>query len=198
MKFLNINDIKLKVTLDAEDTARYGIDITSGECGSREVRGVIRDILEIAKAECGFSADGDKILVQCYPLENGECELLVTRLGVVSRKDRAAISSADGVSLLEHKRGVYRFSAFSELYAAVRAGANPERRADLYRDDLGRYYLHTDEEFADGISECEIFIEYGERLSSLPIAVLSEYGTLVAKDNAIKYVLDGGGGASVV
>ena len=37
----------------------------------------------------------------------------------------------------------------------------------------------------DGISELEIFVEFGERISSVPIAVLSEYGTLLAKKNAI-------------
>ena len=192
MKFLNINDIKLKVTLSREDATRYGIDATASDYSSRRIRGVIRDILELASAECGFSATGDKILVQCYPLPDGESELLITRLGVVSKKDREAISGADGVSLIEHRRGVYRFQSWEALCSAVRVGARTDRAADLYRDDLGRYYLHIDEDFTDGISECEIFVEYGERLCSLPVSVLSEYGTLLAKDDAATYVLNGG------
>ena len=75
---------------------------------------------------------------------------------------------------------------------AVRAVYRTGVDADLYRDDLGRYYIQVDEEIADGISELEIFVEYGERLSSLPIAVISEYGTLLAKGNAFEYVLSGG------
>ena len=189
LKFFNINGVKLKVTLSPEDAEKYGINISSSDYGNRHIRQAIRDILDEARAECGFSADGDKILVQCYPLPDGECELLITRLGVVSKKDRAAISSADGVSLMEHRRGVYRFLSFEDLRFAVRASHCEQRAADLYKDDLGRYYLHIDEEFTDGISEFEIFIEYGERMNSLPIAVLSEYGTLVRKDDAIDFIL---------
>ena len=170
LKFFNINGVKLKVTLSVEDAEKYGINISSSDYGNRHIRQAIRDILEEARGECGFSADGDKILV-------------------VSKKDRAAISSADGVSLMEHRRGVYRFISLEDLRSAVRASHCEQRAADLYKDDLGRYYLHIDEEFTDGISEFEIFIEYGERLNSLPIAVLSEYGTLVRKDDAIDFIL---------
>ena len=188
MKFLNISDIKLKVTLSEEDCRRHGID-SSGDYSTREVRYAIREILTRAEAECGFSAEGDKILVQLYPLPDGECELLVTRLTTLSRKDRDTLASSEGISLFESKRGTYRFSSSEDLSSAVRAVYRSGVICDLYLDDLGRYYLSLNEEISDGISEFEIFIEYGERLSSMPLAVLSEYGRCLVKDTAFDYVI---------
>ena len=189
MKFLNINDTKLKVTLTARDLIEYRIDITVSDYSTKEIREAIRAILEVAKSECGFSVSGEKILVQLYPLPGGECEILVTKLGAVSKKDRAVLSSSESVSVMEHRRGTYRFDTLVELRLAVRGAYRKDAPSDLYRDDLGRYYLHIDEEFTDGISEYEIFVEYGERLNSLPIAVLSEYGTLLAKDTPLAHIL---------
>ena len=192
MKFLNISDIKLKVTLSAEDCREYGIDTASGDFSTQSCRQAVRAIMERAESECGFSVSGDKILVQIYPLPSGECELLVTRLTSLSRKDRAQLASSEGLSLIEQKRGTYRFYSKEDLIAAVKTVRRKEVMADLYIDDLGRYYISVDEELSDGISELEIFVEYGERLAALPIAVLSEYGKLLAKSNAFDFILSGG------
>lgn len=192
MKFLNISDTKLKVTLSSEDCLEYGIDPSGGDYTTREIRGAVRRILAVAADECGFSSAGEKILVQLYPLPSGECELLVTRLADLSRKDRDTLTSTDGISLLEQTRGIYRFSDPESLSAAVRAVYREGVESDLYRDDLGRFYLSLKEEIADGISEFEIFIEYGERLSALPIAVLSEYGVRLAVGNAFDYIISHG------
>ena len=181
--------MKLKVTLSAEEAARYGVDkYNDGRYGAR-IRQSVREILAAAERECGFTVGSERILVQIYPLPSGVCELLVTRLSNVASRDAAALSSADGVALLEHKRGIYRFPDTSVLRAAVDAVGRTDTKADLYRDDLGRCYICVDEELTDGISDFEIFIEFGERLSALPIGVIAEYGTLLAKDNALEYVL---------
>ncbi|MBR2972475.1 MAG: adaptor protein MecA [Clostridia bacterium] len=189
MKFLNISDIKLKVTLSPEDCRDYGIDTAKGEISTREVRRAVRVIIERAREECGFSVGSDRILVQTYPLPSGECELLITRLSAVPHRERAVLTSSDGMSTMEHRRGVYRFSSIDDLRSAVRAAYREDAECDLYLDDLGRYYLHVSEHVTDGLSEFEIFIEYGERLAALPIAVLSEYGTHLAGPHAFEYVM---------
>lgn len=189
MKFYNISDIKLRVVLGKDDCVEYGIDVKKSDYTGREIRKTIKDILLKAGAECGFFADEDKILVQLYPLPEGECELLVTRLASPSKKDTATLSSARGVSLLESKRGVYRFASYDEMRSAVTVAYREGAECDIYRDDLGRYYIFITEDICDDISEFEIFVEYGERLGGLPIAVFSEYGTLIAKDNGLDYVL---------
>ena len=192
MKFLNTSDIKLKVTLSPEDCRDYGIDTAKGEISTREVRQAVRVIIERAQEECGFSVGSDRILVQTYPLPSGECELLVTKLSSLARKYKEALSSSDGVSVLEDTRGVYRFDMAEDLRDAVRVTYREGISADLYRDTLGRYYLHTDEKLTDGISEFEILTEYGERLSSMPAVLLSEYGVCLATGNAFDYVISHG------
>jgi negative regulator of genetic competence, sporulation and motility len=188
LKFLNISDTKLKVTLTSADCLEYAIDAEEGY-NTRRMRSAVRRILTLAEEECGFSAVGEKILVQLYPLPSGECELFVTVLTTLSGRDRDAVSSADGVSLLEQARAIYRFADFAGLADAVRAVYREGVESDLYSDDLGRFYLSLKEEITDGISEFEIFIEYGDRLAALPIAVLSEYGKCLAKGNALEYVI---------
>lgn len=192
MKFLNISDIKLKVTLSPEDCAAYGIEVDLSGYTTKEVRQSIRQILALAESECGFRVDSDKILVQLYPLPSGDCELFITRLSAISRKDRAVLSSADGLSLMENKRGVYRFDTADALFRAVMSAYRKGVASTLYRDDLGRFYLSLDEEVTDGISEFEIFVEYGERLTALPLAVLAEYGRVIADEKALDFILRGG------
>ena len=188
MKFYNVSDIKLRVVLSAADCTDYGIDLTKTDYVGKEIRNTIRDIMLRANEECGFDAEDDKILVQLYPLPGDECEILVTKLVYPSVRESSTLSSSRGVALMESKRGVYRFNTFEELLSAVRAVYRDDVIADLYLDDVGRYYISVTEDVCDGISEFEIFIEYAERIHALPIAVISEYGRLLAKDNAFDYI----------
>ena len=175
--------------MESTDLVEYGIDVKDGDYTTPKVRSAVREILTRAEADCGFCADGDRILVQIYPLPSGECELLVTRLAALSRKHRDAISSSDGISLLESSRTIYRFDSLDDMRSALHIASRPDATADLYRDDLGRYYLTLDEMLTDGISEFEIFVEYADRLSAIPLAVLSEYGKCLTKDTTLAVIL---------
>ncbi len=190
MKFLNINDRKLKVTLSADECVARGIDTAKSEYTRAEIREVIRDILAEAESECGFSVTGEKILVQFYPLPSGECEILIAKLTGVSRKEKGMIRSADGLTTLEKGRGIYRFDTREALLRAARAIYREGIECDLYEAD-GAYYISIREELTDGISEFEVLIEYGDRLSSLPVHILAEYGRLVSDGNALDKIIEG-------
>ena len=191
MKFLNISDIKLKVTLTPEECVAYGIDTGAKDFSSIEIRRTVREVLAKVAERSGFKVDGVRLLVQLYPLPDKRCEILVTRLVGISARDRATLSSAEGISLLEEKRTAFRFDSADDLLRAVKAVHRDGIESDLYRDDLGRYYIHASEEITDGFSELEPFIEFGERLSALPIAVLAEYGMLLCKSDAIDRIYRG-------
>ena len=185
LEFLNISDIKLKVTLTSEECVSYGINTDSKDFSGARIRRTVRDILATVTEKSGFKVDGERLLVQIYPLPDKRCEILVTRLTGISRRDRAVLSGTDGISILEDKRTAFRFDTGEDLLRAVRAVYREGIESDLYLDDLGRYYIHAREEIADDFSQLEPFIEFGDRLSALPIAVLSEYGTLLCKGDAI-------------
>ena len=191
MEFLNINDKKLKVTLSREECREYGIDVTASDFATPNVRRAIHEILTVAERECGFSPSGDRILIQILPLPDGRCELLVTRLAKLTRRDRATLNATEGLTLIEPSECVFRFSVFADLARATAVTYREGRDSDLYRDDLGQYYIHVRDDSTDGISELDVMSEFGDRLSALPLAVLSEYGTRLAKGDALDMIYRG-------
>ena len=191
MEFIKISDIKLKVTLTEEERNAYRIDASGGEASGSDIKRTIREILTVAEEKCGFRTDGDRLLVQLYPLPSGSAELLVTRLAHLSRRDRAEICATDGLELIERRARVYRFLEDDDLRRAVRAVYREGLDSDLYRDNLGRLYIQVTEDMSGGVSDLEALVEFGERLPALPIAVVAEYGTLLAKGDAIAQIYHG-------
>ena len=189
MEFLNIGDIKLKVTLTQSECARYGIDTAKSDFTRAEIKGVMRDIILMAEEKCGFSVVSEKILVQLYPLPSGECEIFVTKLTGLPNKERMALKGADGLSTLESRQGIYRFDSREELIAAARAISTSEAECELYIDEVGQYYISIEEGIVDGISDYEVLVEFGERLKNLPLHVLSEYGKLLIWENTLERII---------
>ena len=191
MEFLNISDIKLKVTLSNDECREYGINTDANDFSGAKIRRTVREILTMVSEKSGFKVDGERLLVQLYPLPDKRCEIFVTRLTGRSRRESSELELSDGLSVLEEKRTAFRFDTTDDMIRAVRAVYREGMIADLYLDDLGRYYIHAKEEITDGFSELEPFIEFGDRLSALPLAVLSEYGTLICKGDAIDKIQHG-------
>ena len=191
MEFLNISDIKLKVTLTPEECISYGIDTDGKNFSGVEIRRTVREILASVSEKCGFKLEGARLLVQLYPLPDKRCEILVTKLVDITRRDKTALSLTEGISVLEKKRATFRFESGADLLRAVRAVYREGIESDLYLDDLGRYYIHANEDIADGFSELEPLVEFGERLTALPMAVLSEYGTRLSSGDAMDKIYRG-------
>ena len=189
MEFLIVSDSKLKITLNAEDCLKYAIDTSGSDFSTNEVRLAIRALLEVARERCGFRADGEKILAQLYPMPDGSCELFITKLSGVSAQAREAVRDIEGLSPIEDKYGTYAFRDGQTLLSAARAIYREGIECDLYLSDDGIYYISIKEDIVGGISEFEILTEYGERLKSLPLYVISEYGNLLCKGKALDYIL---------
>lgn len=189
MKFLNISDTKLKVILSEKECAEYGIDTTKSEFTRAEIKSVMRDILSFSEGECGFAVTSEKILVQLYPMPSGECEIFVTKLIGLTSRERGMLKGVDGLITIEKKRGIYRFDSREALICAARAIYSEGVECELYTDELGRYYIAIDEEITDGISRVEVLIEFADRLSDLPIHVLSEYGRCISSTNTLEKII---------
>ena len=174
MEFLVIGDTKLKVTLTSEECAQYNIDTMATDFSGGEIRTVVRAILALAESECGFCAEGERILAQLYPLPDGSCELLVTKLGA-SAKDKRLVRDTEGLGAFEDRRRVYRFPSLEVLRLAERA-ILPRAEYEAYLADSGECYISVLEALTDGISELEALIEYGERIDSIPPHVVAERG----------------------
>ncbi len=189
MEFLIISDTKLKVSITRDECLKYGIDTSDADFSTNEIRLIIREILELAKKRCGFTVDREKILVQLYPMPDGDCELFVTKLVGLSARERGIVRDADELTTYQKKRGVYRFSDTITLKEAVRAIYRDGVECDLYVSESGEYYISIVESFADGISEFEVLVEFGDRLPELPVFVMAEYGTLLSDGRGLETAL---------
>lgn len=182
MEFLNIGDTKLKVTLTQNECLEYGIDTSKADFTRSEIKGVMRDIILMAEEKCGFLVTSEKILVQLYPLPTGECEIFVTKLTGLTSRERSALRASNGISTMESRQIVYRFESRELLIRAARAVSHSVIVCDIYVDEEEQYYVIFDEELFDGISECEVLLEFGERMKELHPGILFEYCTRVHKD----------------
>ncbi len=189
MDFLKISETKLKITLSSAECDKYNIDRESSEFSGNEIKTVIHDILAVAGERCGFSVDGERILVQLYPLPDGSCELFITKISNLPRRERRVVDETDSLRKLEDRRSVYRFPDTETLLSAVRAIYREGVECDLYMADTGDCYIRLREELSDKISEFEILTEYGSRMDSVPLFVMGEYGSMLAEGDALDYVM---------
>ena len=182
MEFLSVGQIKLKVTLTPEECREYGIrELDGGEENSR-VRASLRRILDEAGRRVGFFADGERLLVQVYPLMSDGAELFITKLSAVPESERRVVSES-GILTYMNKTAYFRLPDAAALLAVVRA--LPELIADVYRAHSGEYYLSLSESLLGGISDCDILLEFGERIPRLPLGLSGEWGSIVLRDSPL-------------
>ncbi len=120
----------MKLTLDAEDAARFALDCGAAEKDPRAVRRALRRILAAARNGSDDGADPARYFVQIFEDRRGGCELFVTRLG------QAADDPAG-------REACYAFGALEDmLLACRRLTGNGVRKGNAYADpEGGRYYL---------------------------------------------------------
>lgn len=193
MKFLRIGSNKLKASLTAADCERYGIrcDTDPDSFDKKEVKKAVFGILDEAKSKCGFDIADEKILIQLYPIENGACELFVTKLGTLTPRERDDLVRSRKVTYAETVREVFRFTDIDELVLLARALPDKSVKSDLFQDTDGAYYLRVSENTVDGISSILPIFEFGERVSELPYDIEGERGKLVYRDTAIERLTKG-------
>ena len=190
MEFLLIGDSKLKILLDDGEMKRYKLDSVYAETCDSGFRRSFWKILEKAKEAVGFDPGGDKVLIQFYPIQNGGCEVFVTKLGLLSDASARMVSRSNKVTMLSRKIGIYSFGTLDDVIAVCRIiSLRSERelpRSDLYCEE-GRFYLAIDEYGRGGESmEFPFVIEYGSAVPRELSSYILEHGELLAKDNAVK------------
>ena len=193
MKFLLVSDSKLKITLTGKEMREYSIDPdTVDHFNSASRRGFWR-VLEIARTRVGFDATGDKILIQFYPINSAECEVFVTKLGILSPGNARLVSRSDRVRTLEKRHSYYVFESSEDLLfvASDIAGESPVESA-LYTLGDERFVLSIHEYKAGGEhTEFPVLSEYSRRLSADFLGYLLEHGELLIERNAIERLASG-------
>ena len=188
MKFLRIGLNKLKVSLTSSDCERYGIAHTEDpdSFDKKEVREAVFSILAEAKLRSGFDIGEEKVLIQLYPLEDGSCELFVTKLGTLTVRERDEITGSGSVSCAERVTEIFRFSGIDELIMGARALRDKTLKSDLLSDSFGAYYIKLIENTIDGVTSTLPLLEFGEKIPELPYDIEGERGRVLWRGNAIE------------
>ncbi|MBQ7356456.1 MAG: adaptor protein MecA [Clostridia bacterium] len=193
MKFLLVSDSKLKITITNKEMNEYSIDPeTVDHFNSASRRGFWR-VLELARSRVGFDVSGDKVLIQFYPINSGECEVFVTKLGILSPRNANLVSRSDRVNTLERRCGYYAFDTWEDLMRVAREiAALTHVDSSLYSLPDGKLILSVLEYKTGGEhAEFPILTEYSRRLSADFEGYLIEHSEVLIRDNAIEKLAAG-------
>ncbi len=191
MEFLVVNSNKLKIMMNKDDMLRYGIDPNDADYDNNKTRSAFWRVLDTACAECGFSVNGDKLLIQFYPSGDGS-ELFVTKLGRIGSAAERSIARSQNVAMLTSRNAVYRFLGIEELIKLSRTLSEEAKgaKSNLYFSDDGAFYLTVEERGAYGaLGELERIGEFG---ASLPYTIepyIIEHSNKISQDGNALFLL---------
>lgn len=191
MEFLLIGDSKLKIVMTGEDMSAFKLD-GSTDTSSAGYRRNFWRVLELAKNEVGFDPEGDKILLQFYPLKDGGCEIFVTKLGILSKESAKMVTKSDKVTMLSRVRRVYAFDTKDDLLKFVASVKNltvsPYPSVDIYKTESAGYYMLIEEFLGNGFAEIPALYEYSRPLNSELEYFVTEHLERLTNGNGIEEI----------
>lgn len=195
MEWIRIGSHKLKITLSAEDAARYALNCQEEGCADTVTGSRLRKILTDVEQETGFEANDDRIYIQMYPSKTGGCELFVTRMGLavsVDPKDGSPLpqDAAEKPPLPKKRTCALRFTELEPLLSLCRRMAKDYTGESCIRqDDSGHWWLLLTKRNAEK-SARELFRfarEYGQWEDADRAQIfLSEHGKTICDSNAVQ------------
>lgn len=188
VEFLLIGDSKLKIIMSEEEVKDFGLE---GEYSSPACRRAFWRVLALAEGEVGFRTEGDKLLIQFYPLKAGGCEVFVTKLGLLSKDSARMVTDSERVTTLAHKRAYYAFDSLDAVRAFAISLKPPYPKADLYAADGSVCYLAV-EEYTKGGETVEFppILEFSRQLTADLEYFVTEHLSLTYEGDAIERILE--------
>ena len=190
VKFLTVNESKLKIVLEKEDAKKYGVDYDASDSGGN--RKAFFDILAEAKREVGFDTSDDKVLIQFYPTADGGCEIFVTKLGIISSGAAEAINRSHKVTVLSRSLDYFSVGDLTSLIALCKAIRRiREPISDVYRTDRGSFYLAVESHnSSSGLGEFPFITEFASRVKRDYGNYIREHFEKISARRAVSYFAD--------
>ncbi|MBQ7387700.1 MAG: adaptor protein MecA [Clostridia bacterium] len=191
MEFLRIGDAKIKIVLTGSELAGYGISASDDGCSAKNRRAVW-EILEEAKREVGFDPEGDKILVQFYPMRDGGCEMFVTKLGILPPSSARFVSRSERVTLISRAQRYFMFPSLFDIARAIRAiySSELEERCATVLSGENTYVLVIDEIGDGGDGELAVLREFSRPVSEELYVYALEHFDTIYENTPIKTLAD--------
>ena len=190
MEFILISESKLKIIISAEEAVEYGIESITPDCTDPVCRRAVWSILDKAKREVGFDPGGDKVLLQFYHLKGSECEVFITKLGILSSASARVVARSDKIAMLSRERKLYAFDTrelLSLCCEAIKNRVGFAPHGDVYTIDGERYFLSI-EEYGKGGETVEFpqILEFGRGLSAEYELYLSEHAKRLSDGDGVE------------
>lgn len=99
MRIEKIDDNQIRCTLTNEDLAARQIRLSELAYGTDKARVLFRDMLQQARTECGFSADGVPLLIEAVPLPSEALVLIITKVSSPDELDTRFSSFGPSVEI---------------------------------------------------------------------------------------------------
>lgn len=183
MTIEQIDNERILIALCDEDMESFSLEFESMSLTDPHVREMMQNLLSFASIETGISIKNKKMIIEAIPYVNG-CLLLIT------------------LKQKTHKRKIYKIKntrplifGFSEAEDMLRCisvlykSKIQHIHSDLYK--FGSQYILIIKPNRSISRRLEALLcEYGEKISggSLTISKLREYGSTIAKNDAIERV----------
>ena len=190
MEFLLIGESKLKIVASEEEMIEYKLDSQGTESGGQGIRRAFWKVLDRAKREVGFDPEGDKVLIQFYPIKSGGCEIFVTKLGILPETSARLVSRSKKIEVLSRSRSIYAFESLDDLRTLCKALKNNIGEflpvSDVYLDN-GRYFLAI-EEYGKGGETIEFpcILEFARGLTTDFGIFIFEHADLLTNGDGIE------------
>lgn len=208
MELILINDHKIKITLNAFDMERYGINENDFHLSGVNIRSKLEQMLHNCANKTDFFEPcvKDKLYMQMYPEKDGGCELFVTRIemgveeeGMVYENNERFLppKKEHVVEKIKKKSLCYRINGLTSLFRACvelkSRGFNGESK--LFVDQSNQYFLFLSNECSNSSDNktksppTSFLSEFGELENSERANLrLIEYGKLIFEQNAIEEI----------
>jgi negative regulator of genetic competence, sporulation and motility len=190
LDFLVISNNKLKIKMNKKEMKRYSMNVPEEEYSSHRIRAALWQVLDLAHSECGFSVEGERMLVQIYPSEGG-CDIFVTKLGRLSASAERNIARSGSVTMLSSKSTLYKFSDLSTLLLALRhiTPSSASRLADAYLAEEGVCYLLVEDRTgAVPLSELSVLSEFATEVPTVLLTHLSEHAHRISAQDLFSII----------
>ena len=213
MKIEKLNENKIRIILNMEDLRERDIDYHSFMSNSIESQGIFLDMLDSAEKEVGFNTDDCRIMIEALALKDGRFILTITKFEhneeKTSKEDSKTLPKKKTLHI-KRKRPAFAssktiysfdsFDAFCDFCTFLEKSPYKEdlssiaNAADLYEYNSNYYLIFTGIDLDSKVINfiCPAITEFAHFVdnSELFEKKITEYGTVIIKDNAIQTTIE--------
>lgn len=189
MDFLKLGKNKLKISLTKEDLRRHRLEKITADDDLSPYKTAIFSIIDIAEERGLFSANGEKLLLQFYPIKDGG-ELFVTKLSVLTEAQKSVICRAENLTVTEREKSAYILENMKDARALARsisARVTPPEKSAIYLAEDGSVMLELEEQKCPRHqSEFPEICEFATPITKDMRTYLCEHSVPIITENALK------------